>query len=234
MANLNPIDPQEYLPLVKKIVDRIDVKLPSHWEREDMIGYGLLGLMEAVERFQHDRGVKFSTYASIRIKGAIMDALRRDAPVSRGNWDNIRKITEAMEHISQFEGREASLEEIAERVGMKKKEVEEALESLKFLSHTSLDQLIGISEESDIKLMDLISTEKKEEPEEKILKYEQIEMLGRAISQLDKRQKQVLTLYYYEELSMKEIAAVLNVTVSRVSQLKTMALVNIRKILAGD
>ncbi|MGI6452791.1 MAG: sigma-70 family RNA polymerase sigma factor [Syntrophomonadaceae bacterium] len=222
---------EAYLPLVKQIVDRIDVKLPQHWDKEDMIGYGMLGLMEAIKRFKPEKGVQFSTFASIRIKGAILDALRKDTPLPRTLWQKVRRITETMEQIYQVTGQEASIEVVAEKLGMGKSEVEEALEAYRLLSHISLEQSLGFSDSYEMTVADTLESKTWEGVEAQILEKEQKEQLTRAIAELDERQRLVLTLYFYEELTLKEIAQVLDLGVSRISQIKTMALANLRKKL---
>jgi RNA polymerase sigma factor (sigma-70 family) len=149
---------EAYLPLVKQIVDRIDVKLPQHWDKEDMIGYGMLGLMEAIKRFKPEKGVQFSTFASIRIKGAILDALRKDTPLPRTLWQKVRRITETMEQIYQVTGQEASIEVVAEKLGMGKSEVEEALEAYRLLSHISLEQSLGFSDSYEMTVADTLES----------------------------------------------------------------------------
>lgn len=234
MNNYQAIDPQQYLPLVKKIAGRIDVKLPDHWDKEDLVGYGVLGLMEAIERFQPGKGVKFSTFASLRIKGAMLDALRKDAPVSRGRWELVRKVNDTIERLSQEAAEEVSLKAVAAELDMNESEIEEALESFKLLSNISLGQTLGFVDTGEIKVQDTISAPSEELPEEIILKSENEKLLTEAIAGLNERQRLVLTLYYYEELTMKEIAEVLNVGVARVSQIKTTALASLRNILESD
>jgi RNA polymerase sigma factor for flagellar operon FliA len=225
------IDPQLYLPLVKTIVDRIDVKVPSSWDKEDIIGYGVLGLMEAIGRFQADKGVQFATFASKRIRGAILDALRKDSPLSRNCWQKVKKITDAMEKISGITGKEASIEEIVKEVDMDRNEIEEVMQSFKLLASVSLEQTLGLSE---VKIEDTLKTRMDKSPEEMILEDEQIKYLSKAISLLEKRQRLVLTLYYYEELTLKEIASTLGISVSRVSQLKTMGLAALRQNMLSE
>jgi len=223
--------PQEYLYLVRDIVDRIDIKLPDHWDKEDMIGYGVLGLMEALTRFKPEKGVKFSTFASLRIRGAILDALRKEAPLPRTKWKKVRQVTEVMEDLYMSTGDEVSLQTVADKLGMDKREVEETLESFKLLSHISLEQTLGYKESNEIKVGDIINISPDNELESIVLKKEEIETLSKAISKLDKRQRLVLTLYYYEELTLKEIASVMDLGIARVSQIKTLALANLRKIM---
>ncbi len=225
------IDPYAYLPLVKSIVDRLDVKIPDCWDKEDMIGYGILGLLEAMGRFQADKGVKFATFASKRIRGSILDALRRDSPLSRNCWQKVQKISDAMEKISRFTGKEASIEEIVKELDIERNEIEEAMRSFKLLTSISLDQTLGFNE---IKVKDTIKAQLEKSPEEIFLKEEQTKSLSEAILLLEPRQRMVLTLYYYEELTLKEIALTLDVSVSRVSQLKTMGLTTLRKKMLGD
>ncbi len=225
------IDPQQYLPLVKSIVDRIDVKMPECWDKEDMIGYGILGLLEAMGRFQPEKGIQFATFASKRIRGSIFDALRKESPLSRNSWAKVQKITEAMEKISAKTGKEAFIDEIAQEVDMDRAEVEESLRSFQLLASVSLDQTLGFNE---IKVKDTLQAQMEKSPEETFLESEQARILGEAIARLEKNQRLVLTLYYYEELTLKEIAAVLDVSVSRVSQLKTMAIAALRKTIRND
>jgi len=224
------IDPQQYLPLVKSIVERLDVRIPECWDKEDMIGYGILGLLEAMGRFQPDKGIQFSTFASKRIRGAIIDALRKESPLSRTSWKKIQNITEAMEKISAITGKEASINEIVKEVEMDRAEVEESMRSFKLMASISLDQILGFSE---VRVKDTIQVQLDKSPEDTFLEDEQTKILGDAISQLEKKQRLVLNLYYYEELTLKEIAAILNVSVSRVSQLKSMALVALRTIIGN-
>src|SRR5665647_963995 len=225
------IDPHQYLPLVKSIVDRLDVKIPSYWDKEDLIGYGILGLMEALGRFQADKGVQFATFASKRIRGSIIDALRKDSPLSRNCWQKVQKITDAMEKISGVTGKEASIEEIIMEVVMDRSEIEEAMQSFRLMASISVEQTLGFDE---LTINDTLQAPVDKSPEEIILKDEQTKCLGKAIESLEKRQRLVLTLYYYEEMNLKEIAATLEVSVSRVSQLKTIALAALRKQLEAD
>jgi len=228
--NFTP-DPHQYLPLVKSIVDRLDVKIPSHWDKEDLIGYGILGLMEALGRFQADKGVQFATFAAKRIRGAIIDALRRDSPLSRNSWQKVQVITDAMEKISGVTGKEASIEEIVQEVAMERTEIEEAMQSFRLMASISVEQTLGFD---DLAVKDTLKAPLDKSPEEIFIKEEQKRCLSEAIESLEKRQRLVLTLYYYEELNLKEIAATLDVSVSRVSQLKTLALAALRKQLEGE
>ena len=231
METIVGIDPCLYLPLVKSIVDRLDVKIPNYLDREDIIGYGILGLMDAMGRFQAEKGVQFATFASIRIRGSILDALRRDAPLSRNCWQKVQTITDAMEKISAITGKEASMEEIIKSVDMERTEIEEALQSFQLMASISLEQTLGFDE---LRIKDTLKTPADKSPEEIFIKKEQTKFLSEAIESLEKRQRLVLTLYYYEELTLKEIAVTLDVSVSRVSQLKTMALAALRRQLQED
>jgi RNA polymerase sigma factor FliA len=225
------IDPQQYLPLVKSIVDRMDVSIPDFWDKDDMIGYGILGLLEAVRRFKPEEGFQFATFAAKRIKGAILDALRRDSPLSRNCWQKVQKVTEAMENLSSSSGQEPSTDEIVKMVDMDRSEVEEALRSFQLMTSVSLEQTLGLN---DVKLMDTLAEPNESSPEASFIRAEQTDLLAKALAELENRQRQVLTLYYYEELTLKEIAAVLNIGVPRVSQLKTMATAALRKKMSPE
>ncbi|SMB82283.1 RNA polymerase, sigma 28 subunit, SigD/FliA/WhiG [Desulfonispora thiosulfatigenes DSM 11270] len=217
-----PINPEDYLSLVNIIVNRIDLKLPSHWDKEDMISYGILGLMDAIKRYKPEKEVKFATYASIRIRGAIIDAIRKAAPVSRTKWEMIKRITETMEKLAGNIDTEVSYSAVAKEIGISEQEVSEALESLNYFAHVSIEETLGIK---DTQLGS---------PEENFVREEQTKSLAKAISELKENERLVLTLYFYEELSMKEIAEVLEVGVSRVSQIKSKALISLRKKLEED
>lgn len=221
----NDIDPNSYLPLVRLIVDRLDVKMPSHWNKEDVIGYGVLGLMEAIGRFQPDKGVQFATFASKRIRGAILDALRRDSPLSRNSWQKVQLITEAMERIAAHTDKEVSIEDISKEVDMGRDEIEEVMQSFQLMASVSLEQTLGFDE---LTIKDTLRAPEDSAPDVTLLKKEQLRCLSEAIATLEERPRLILTLYYYEELNLKEIAGILEVSVSRVSQLKTMALAELR------
>lgn len=218
------MSPEDYLPLVKIIVNRIDIKLPSHLDQDDLISYGILGLMDALEKFKAEKEVKFETYASIRIRGAIIDAIRKAAPVSRGKWDLIKRITEAREKLSQDEDQpdEVSLSLIAEHLNISVEEANDAMESLNYFSHVSIEETLGIEDASF------------DSPEASLMKEEQTKRLANALSKIQERERLVLTLYYYEELAMKEIAEILEVGVPRVSQIKSKALASLRKELEEE
>ena len=231
------IDPHQYLPLVKSIVDRLDVKTPTYWDKEDLISYGILGLLESIRRFQPDKGVQFSSFASKRIRGAIIDAIRKESPLSRNCWQKVQIITDAIDRISTTSNKEASevsIEEISKEINktvdMEKSEIESAIQSFRMMTSVSLEQSLGFSEgNSEIKIQDILKTPSNKSPEEVFVKKEQSQSLGAAIETLDERQRLVLTLYYYEELTLKEISSILDISVGRVSQLKTLAVTALRK-----
>ena len=228
MEDNHSIDPQQYLPLVKSIVDRLDVRIPEFWDKEDMLGYGILGLLEAMERFQPEKGIQFATFASKRIRGAILDALRKDTPLSRNSWKKIQDITAAMEKISAVTGKEASMEEIIKEVDLDRAEIEESMGAFKLLSSISLEQTLGFT---DLIVQDTLQVQLDKSPEDIIIENEQASLLAEAITKLGKNQQLVLTLYYYEDLTLKEIAAILGVSVSRVSQIKSIALASLRTLI---
>lgn len=231
METSGDIDPRLYLPLVKSIVDRLDVKIPPYWDKEDLIGYGILGLIEAMGRYQADKGVQFASFASKRIKGAIIDALRKESPLSRNCWQKVQIITGAIERISALTAQEVTLEEISKETDMEKAEIESAIQSFRLMASVSLEQTLGFNE---INIKDTLKAPADKSPEEVFLKKEQSKSLIEAINSLGERQRLVLTLYYYEELTLKEIATILDVTVGRVSQIKALALAALRRQMEGD
>jgi RNA polymerase sigma factor for flagellar operon FliA len=224
-----------YSPLVKYVSGRMASGLPAHVEESDLISYGLVGLISAIERFDVTREIKFETYAITRIKGAIIDELRSLDWVPRSVRARARHIERAIGELEARLGRAPNDEEIAKKLGISVDELEESLGEIARSSIAALDELWTVSGSGgdQVALIDTIEDEGAPDPQGTLSVTEQKEALADAIARLPEREKLVVTLYYYEELTLREIGEVLGVTESRVSQLHTKAILRLKSRLAG-
>lgn len=223
-----------YAPLVKYVAGRLGSGLPAHVDEGDLVSYGLLGLIGAIERYDPDRDIKFETYAIARIKGAIIDELRALDWVPRSVRARAREIERSMTELESKLGRAPTDEELAGKIGITVDELEDSLTDIGRSSIAALDELWSVSGEGDqVSLLDTIEDETGPRPEAALDETEMREALADAISRLPEREKLVVTLYYYEELTLREIGEVLGVTESRVSQLHTKAILRLKARLAG-
>ncbi len=223
-----------YAPLVKFVAGRVGASLPSHVDEQDLVSYGLLGLIGAIERFDPDREIKFETFAMARIRGAIIDELRSLDWVPRSVRTRARQIERAIQALEKELMRAPTDEEIAKKLGVTHEELEESLHEISRTTVAALDELWSPSGGGDqIALIDTIEDESGPDPEFSLEQAEIKEALAEAISGLPEREKLVVTLYYYEELTLREIGEVLGVTESRVSQLHTKAILRLKAHLAG-
>jgi len=223
-----------YAPLVKYVAGRLGSGLPAHVDEGDLVSYGLLGLIGAIERYDPDRDIKFETYAIARIKGAIIDELRALDWVPRSVRSRAREIERAIGELEARLGRAPTDEEIAGKIGISSEELEDSLTDISRSSIAALDELWSVSGEGDqISLLDTIEDPSGSRPAEALDETELKELVADAISRLPEREKLVITLYYYEELTLREIGEVLGVTESRVSQLHTKAILRLKSRLSG-
>jgi RNA polymerase sigma factor for flagellar operon FliA len=223
-----------YAPLVKYVAGRLGSGLPAHVDEGDLVSYGLLGLIGAIERYDPSRDIKFETYAIARIKGAIIDELRALDWVPRSVRSRAREIERAIAELEAKTGLAPTDEQIAAKIGISVDELEESLTDISRSSIAALDELWSLSGDGDqISLMDTIEDETGPRPEAALDQTEMREALADAIARLPEREKLVVTLYYYEELTLREIGEVLGVTESRVSQLHTKAILRLKARLAG-
>jgi RNA polymerase sigma factor for flagellar operon FliA len=223
-----------YAPLVKYVAGRIGSGLPAHVDDEDLVSYGLLGLIGAIERYDPDRDTKFETYAIARIKGSIIDELRAMDWVPRSVRSRARDIERAIAELESKLGRAPTDEEIARQIGLTEEELGESLTEISRTSIAALDELWTVSPGGDqIALIDTIEDTQGPDPESALADTELREAVAESISRLPEREKLVITLYYYEELTLREIGDVLGVTESRVSQLHTKAILRLKARLSG-
>ncbi len=223
-----------YAPLVKFVAGRVGASLPAHVDEQDLVSYGLLGLIGAIERFDPSREIKFETFAMARIRGAIIDELRSLDWVPRSVRTRARQIERAIAALEKELMRAPTDEEIAKKLGVTEAELDDSLLEISRSSMAALDELWSPSGGGDaIALIDTIEDDSGPDPEISLQQTEVREALGEAISELPEREKLVVTLYYYEELTLREIGEVLGVTESRVSQLHTKAILRLKAHLSS-
>ena len=225
-----------YAPLVKYVAGRLGSGLPNHVEESDLVSYGLLGLISAIERYEPSRDVKFETYAVTRIRGSIIDELRSMDWVPRSIRARARDIERTIGALESALGRAPTDEEIAAKLGVTVEELGDSLLDISRSSIAALDELWTSSSGSGdpVALVDTIEDPLAAAPEAELAVTEIKEVLGDAIAALPEREKLVVTLYYFEELTLREIGEVLGVTESRVSQLHAKAVLRLKARLAGS
>ena len=211
----------EYAPLVKVVAGRLNMYLGYSVEYEDMVSYGIFGLIDAIDKFDMAKEVKFETYASLRIRGAILDQIRKMDWIPRTIRQRQKQIDTVMKEIETSTGREATDEEIAKKLGISEDEYLDWQTQLKVNNVVSLNEYM--EQGSDIPA-DKNSNHSFDTPEMVIETGELKEVLAEASELLTEKEKKVVLLYYYEELTLKEISNILEVSESRISQLHTKAL----------
>ncbi|HWI95867.1 MAG TPA: RNA polymerase sigma factor WhiG [Solirubrobacterales bacterium] len=219
-----------YSPMVKFVAGRLGAGLPSHVDDADLISYGLMGLIGAIERFEPERGIKFETFAMTRIRGAIIDELRSLDWVPRSVRSRAREIEAAQAKLEHELQRAPSEAELAARLDVSEEELQTSLLEIANSSVYALDELWTVSDSSgdQVSLLDTISDPRAEDPQESLASSEVKDRLTEAISSLPEREQLVVALYYYENLTLREIGEVLGVTESRVSQLHTKAVMRLK------
>jgi RNA polymerase sigma factor for flagellar operon FliA len=225
-----------YAPLVKYVAGRMSSGLPSHVEEADLISYGLLGLIAAIERFEPDREIKFETFAITRIKGSIIDELRSLDWVPRSVRAKAREIEKMNARLEHQLQRAPADQEMASALGVTVDEFQESLVRITGSSVVALDELWTVSDASgdQVSLLDTIEDPRAVDPAAEVDTTEMKGRLAGAIAALPEREKLVVALYYYENLTLREIGDVLGVTESRVSQLHTKAVLRLKSRLQGD
>ncbi len=234
---INTKDPQAgdslirlYMPLVNYHVQRISVGLPKNVNREDVKSYGLMGLYDALEKFDITRDLKFDTYASFRIRGAILDGLRKEDWLPRSLREKNKKIEAAIERLEQRFMRNVTVEEIAQEVEMTEEEVNNAITEGFFANILSIDESNKDSDEKE-GLSYSVRDKNSLTPEEHTVKVELYDELADAIVELNDKEQLVVSLFYHEELTLTEIGQVLGLSTSRISQIHSKALFKLRTSL---
>jgi RNA polymerase sigma factor FliA len=213
-----------YAPLVKYVASRVATGLPSSVEQSDLVSYGMFGLIDALNKFEPGRGNKFETYAIPRIKGAIIDELRAMDWVPRSVRFKQREIEKALADLEAMLKRQPTEKELAERLGMSLSELHEVITQISFVSVLALDETISVGQDrgEQVSLIDTLA-DKGLDPTQGVESQETRSLLATAINGLSEREKIVVTLYYFEGLTLAEIGGILGVTESRVCQIHTKA-----------
>lgn len=217
----------DHMPLLHHIVGQLFVDIPGGVEREDLEGYAMVGLIAAADSWDAGRGLKFSTYAYPRIRGSVLDELRRMDFLPRGRRERVRQLDRFVQAFEQAHGAPPSPEEIATGLGITEPEVDEILQSARAALRASLDD--GPSSE----LADLVRDPRCDDPSGSAEWDEMRSLLAEAIQSLPEREQAVITLYYAEDLLLKEIGEILEVTESRVSQIHSRALYRLNTYIEG-
>ncbi|MBQ2089737.1 MAG: FliA/WhiG family RNA polymerase sigma factor [Lachnospiraceae bacterium] len=220
----------EYAPLVKVVAGRLSMYLGKNVEYDDLCSYGIFGLIDAIDKYELAKDVKFETYASFRIRGSILDQIRKMDWIPRTVRQKQKQIDEAIKNIEMRTGKTASDEEIAEELGLSGDELLDWQSQLKVTNVVSLNEYV---EQGAEPVMDAHRNSHFIQPEDMVSQQEMKQMLAETLEKLTEKEKQVVLMYYYEDMTLKEISKVLDVSESRVSQLHTKAIVKMRKHL-GD
>lgn len=221
----------EHLPLVKFLVNRIAMHLPSHLDLDDLTSAAIVGLITAADRFDPSRGVQFKTFAEQRIRGTIMDELRSQDWLSRSLREKYKRLEKVFAALEQRHGRNPTSEEAAAEMGLGLDDYFRLLEEVSYLSFVSLNDSREDDEGMPFGLLDIIEDTSVENPQKQLMARQLLESLGQAIDGLPEKERIVVSLYYYEELNLKEIGQVLNLTESRISQLHSQAVLRLRSKL---
>jgi RNA polymerase sigma factor FliA len=220
----------EHTPLIRYIVNRIAVRLPSHIDLDDLHNTGVIGLMDAIEKYDPEKNCKFKTYAEFRIKGAILDQLRSLDWVPRSVRQKSRRLERAYGEVEQRLGRTASEEEVADSLGLQLEKFHELLNQVRGISLVNLEEIRGTNAEGDRAgtFADIVEDVNSENPFASLKLTETKQVIAETIASLPEKERLVISLYYYEDLNMKEIGQILGITESRVCQIHTKSVLRLR------
>jgi RNA polymerase sigma factor for flagellar operon FliA len=222
---------EQYLPLVKTVVGRLAMSLPSHVDPEDLYSSGLVGLLNAVRQYDPLAGSSFESYAKVRIRGAIFDELRRLDWIPRSVHEKARKVQGAMEKLEQKLGRLPKDEEIAKAMELTPAQFEELQGEIRPATFICLDSLVGSDEDNETTRHEWVADGTHEAPDDTVAQKELTRVIADRIEQLPEMQRKVLALYYFEDMRLREIAETFGVTESRICQIHSQAILAIRNYL---
>ena len=220
----------EYAPLVKLVAGKLSMYLGYNVEFDDLVGYGVFGLIDAIDKFDYGKGVKFETYASLRIRGAILDQIRKMDWIPRTVRQKQKQLDNAYRAVEERTGRLATDDEVAAELGISVDELDNLQNETKVTNIISLDEYM---EQGEVH-MEPRADKDYMQPEKVVEKAELKRLLMEVLETLTEKEKKVITLYYYEELTLKEISQVMEVSESRVSQLHSKALIKMKQRLGSN
>lgn len=216
-----------YIPLVKRIVGRIETG-DGDLDRDDLFSVGVIGLMDALKKFDAGKEVPFEAYATLRIKGTIIDEMRKSGRVSRDRIARLNQYYSAKEKLEQQMMCQPDEQAICHEMGISGKELSKLHETVHYLSKVSFETTLFHQDGGEIQLADLIRDDSIGTPEEDYIRKERKKLLSQAIEQLNEREKIILNLYYVEELTLKEIAYTMDISIPRVSQIHGKIIMKLR------
>jgi RNA polymerase sigma factor for flagellar operon FliA len=222
---------EQHLPLVKTVVGRLAMGLPSHVDINDLYSAGLVGLLNAIRRFNPLSGASFETYARVRIRGAVFDELRRLDWVPRSVHEKARRVQDVMQQLEQKTGRPPEAPEVAKALGLSVTEYEELLEEIKPATFICLDSVRNGEAEDGTSHYERVADHRQGDPSEGVARHELARLIASRLEALPEMQRKVLALYYFEDLRLREIAEVFGVTESRICQVHAQAILAIRSFL---
>jgi RNA polymerase sigma factor for flagellar operon FliA len=218
----------EHMPLVKYLVGRIVPQLPPHLDPQDLISAATVGLINAADRFDPDRGVLFKTFAEQHVRGAIIDELRSYDVLSRSMREKYKRLERAVLNLEHKLGRNPTSEEVAATLNISLDEYYAILDDVHVFTFISLDDSWEDAEGSPLCLAEVLSEREEKSPQQQVMMMQLAEALGQAIETLPEKERQAVALYYNEDFNLKEIGEVLGLTESRISQLISQAMVRMR------
>ena len=221
----------QYIYLTRYVVGRVKVSLPPTFSIEDISSYGVEGLIDAIEKYTPDKGARFETYALMRIRGAIIDKIRSQDWIPRSTRKKIKEIKAIAENLKQSLGRAATMTELALACNMEKDKVEALL--AEEMQVTSIYEKKGTTDES-VEVIDTIQDEQTKNPLEQLVDKDVKAELQSALKRLPERERMIMVLYYHENMTLKEIGEMIDVSESRVCQLHAQAIMKLRKILSTE
>jgi RNA polymerase sigma factor FliA len=217
----------EFAPKIRIMANRLASRLPPHLDVDDIINVGVIGLMDAMTKYDPERETLFKTYAEFRIRGAMLDEVRAMDWVPRSVREKASKLRATYQSLEQSFGRPATEEEVAGALGMELSALHKMLQQVSHTAVLSLDDL-GVDAEREVNILECIAHDGTHDPLSDLIQQDTWELLGEAIEELPEKERMVISLYYYEELTMREIGGVLGITESRVSQLHSQAVLRIK------
>ncbi len=224
-----------YVSLVKYVAGRLAIGLPPSVQADDLVSSGILGLMDAIDKYDLERDTRFETYAVTRIRGAILDELRALDWIPRSTRQKARKLESVYVQLENALGRSATAEEVAKHMKLSTQALYGLLDEVRSTNLVSLDEYVqGKDGEGQTRLVDAVEDREGLDPSERIDIEDLKDVMNNAILRLPSRERLVIALYYYEELTLKEIGSILNVSESRISQIHTKAITRLRAKLKSQ
>ena len=221
----------KYIPLVKRIVGRIDTG-EGDLDKDDLFSIGVIGLLDALKKFDPSKAVPFEAYATLRIKGNIIDEMRRTGRVSRDRISKLNEYYRAKEKLEQEFKKSPEEHQICAELGISEKELSKLHETVHYLSKVSFETTLFHKDGNAVELSDFIQDENMETPEEEYLQKERKLLLREAVTKLNEREQIILDLYYVQELTLKEIAYAMGISIPRVSQIHGKIILKLREFMA--